>query len=195
MTEKRKNDGRKSDGTFAPGNRLGGSKAGSRHRVTRAIEEMLEGQHEKLTQSAIDKALEGDMVALRLCLDRIAPPRKDAPVSIDLPPVRSAADAVEASAAVLAVVGIAYSLVAAFFIFGGVKGQEWAGPLIPVPGALVAFAYWRWEYRRAWIDDPSDLPEGREIEHDDWRIGLAKLGLLVLSAIVLMLVRRMTGRG
>ncbi len=44
------------------------------------------------------------MVALRLCLDRLAPPRKDAPISIALPAVRSAADAVEASAAVLAAV-------------------------------------------------------------------------------------------
>jgi hypothetical protein len=68
------------------------------------VEELLEGQHEKLTQRAIDKALEGDTVALRLCLDRIAPARKDAPVSIELPAVRSASDAVEASAAVLAAV-------------------------------------------------------------------------------------------
>ena len=41
------------------------------------------------------------MTALRLCLDRIAPPRKDAPVSVALPAVRTAADAVEASAALL----------------------------------------------------------------------------------------------
>jgi len=104
LARKPKNDGRNSDGTFAQGNSLGGSKAGSRHRVTRAIEDMLDGQHEKLTRKAIDKALEGDMVALRLCLDRLAPPRKDAPISIALPAVRSAADAVEASAAVLAAV-------------------------------------------------------------------------------------------
>ncbi|PXA96981.1 hypothetical protein DMC47_16175 [Nostoc sp. 3335mG] len=63
---------------------------------------MLEGQHAALTQKAIDKALEGDTVALRLCLDRLAPPRKDAPITLNLPPVRSAQDAVEASAAVLA---------------------------------------------------------------------------------------------
>lgn len=41
-------------------------------------------------------------MALRLCLDRIAPPRKDAPISFDLPPVRSVADTVTASSAVLA---------------------------------------------------------------------------------------------
>ena len=65
---------------------------------------MLEGQHEQLTKAAIDKALTGDTIALRLCLDRIAPPRKDAPITMELPPVRSAADAVEASIAVLSAV-------------------------------------------------------------------------------------------
>ncbi|QHD70165.1 hypothetical protein GS397_00795 [Sphingobium yanoikuyae] len=65
---------------------------------------MLDGQHEALTQKAVEKALEGDMVALRLCLDRLAPPRKDSPISIALPVVRNAADAVEASSAVLAAV-------------------------------------------------------------------------------------------
>jgi len=69
-----------------------------------AIETLLEGQHEALTQAAIDKALEGDTTALRLCLDRLAPLRRDAPISFDMPPVRSVSDAVEASAAVLAAV-------------------------------------------------------------------------------------------
>ncbi|MEG8041300.1 hypothetical protein QP164_00130 [Sphingomonas sp. LR59] len=58
-----------------------------------------------LTKAAIDKALTGDPTALRLCLDRLAPPRRDAPICISLPPVRSAADAVEASIAVLDAVG------------------------------------------------------------------------------------------
>ena len=95
------NGGRKSDGTFAPGNSLGGSRKGSRHRVTLAIEEMLEGEHEKLTRKAIDMALEGYGPALRLCLDRLAPPRKDAPISFDLPPIKTAEDALAASSALL----------------------------------------------------------------------------------------------
>ncbi len=92
------------DGRFKPGNP--GKPKGARSRVTRAIEALLEGQHEALTKAAIDKALEGDTVALRLCLDRLAPPRKDAPVSIDLPPVKTVADAVSASSAILASVTI-----------------------------------------------------------------------------------------
>ncbi|MXO50127.1 hypothetical protein GRI42_02265 [Erythrobacter gaetbuli] len=65
---------------------------------------MLEGEHEALTRKAIDKALEGDVTALRLCLDRIAPARRDAPVSFVLPPIASAEDAVKASSAILAAV-------------------------------------------------------------------------------------------
>ena len=85
---------------FAPGNP--GRPPGARHRVTRAVEVLMEGEHEKLTRIAIDKALDGDTSALRLCLDRIAPPRRDVPISILLPPVRSAAEAAEASSSVLA---------------------------------------------------------------------------------------------
>jgi len=98
------NNGRNTDGTFAEGNQLGGKPKGARHRVTRAVEELLEGQHEALTQKAIELALAGDGPALRLCLDRIAPPRKDAPISITLPPVRSIEDAADASATLLAAV-------------------------------------------------------------------------------------------
>ncbi|HCQ59829.1 MAG TPA: hypothetical protein DIU10_18305 [Sulfitobacter sp.] len=94
-----KTDERNPDGTFAPGNP--GRPRGARHKVTQAIEAMLEGQQEALTQTAIDKALEGDVTALRLCLDRIAPARKDAPVSFDLPEIETAEDAAKAARAIL----------------------------------------------------------------------------------------------
>jgi len=94
-----KTEARNPDGTFAPGNP--GKPKGSRHRATQAIEAMLEGQQEALTQAAIDKALDGDVTALRLCLDRIAPPRKDAPVSFDLPEIETMEDAASAARAIL----------------------------------------------------------------------------------------------
>ena len=49
-------------------------------------------------------ALSGDTTALRLCMERICPPRKDAPVSFALPAIGSAADASTALSAVLAAV-------------------------------------------------------------------------------------------
>lgn len=83
---------------FRPGGP--GRPFGARHRVTRAVEALLEGEHEKLSRKAVELALKGDTVALRLCLDRIAPARRDAPVSIALPPVTSAEGLVAAGGAV-----------------------------------------------------------------------------------------------
>ncbi|MEG8032667.1 hypothetical protein QP179_14220 [Sphingomonas aurantiaca] len=87
---------------FQPGN--AGKPKGARHRTTLAIEALLEGQHQALTQAAIDKALAGDPTALKLCLDRLAPARRDAPVSFEMPPIKTVADTVAASSAVLAAV-------------------------------------------------------------------------------------------
>ncbi len=95
----RKTEGRNPDGTFTPGNP--GRPKGARHKVTKAVEALLAGDAEALTQTAIDKALEGDTTALRLCLERIAPVRKDSPVSFDLPPMKTARDAATAAQAVL----------------------------------------------------------------------------------------------
>ncbi|KAA9006167.1 hypothetical protein F3S47_15390 [Histidinibacterium aquaticum] len=92
-------DRRNPDGTFAPGNP--GRPAGARHRITRAVEELLEGEAEGLTRKAVELALDGDTTALRLCLERIAPAKKDAPVQFDLPPMTNAQEAAEAASAVL----------------------------------------------------------------------------------------------
>ena len=54
-----------------------------------------------MTQAAITKALEGDSVALRLCMDRIAPPPKDATVTFSMPIMSNAMDASVAAGSVL----------------------------------------------------------------------------------------------
>ena len=94
-----RNCGRNTDGTFGPGNP--GKPKGTRHKATQAALALLDGEAEALTRKAVDMALSGDGGALRLCLDRIAPPRRDAPVTFDLPPMQSAADAANAAGAVL----------------------------------------------------------------------------------------------
>lgn len=91
--------GRGADGRFAPGNP--GRPRGARHKATRAALALLEGEAEALSRKAIEAALGGDTVALRLCLERIAPAKKDSPVQFDLPPMQSAADAAKAAGAVL----------------------------------------------------------------------------------------------
>ena len=81
-----------------------GKPAGARHAITRAVEALLEGEADALTRKAVEMALGGDGPALRLCLDRIAPARKDMPVSFALPPIVTAGDTVQASASLLAAV-------------------------------------------------------------------------------------------
>ena len=66
-----------------------------------AIKSLLDGQAAALTQTAIDRALGGDGLALRICMDRIEPPRPDRPVPFDLPKLTEAADAREAFAAIV----------------------------------------------------------------------------------------------
>ena len=66
-----------------------------------AVLELLAGQAEALTQRAVELALAGDTTALRLCLERVAPPRKDNPVQFALPQMTTAREAAEAAAAVL----------------------------------------------------------------------------------------------
>jgi Family of unknown function (DUF5681) len=79
-----------------------GRPKGSRNKTTLAIEELLDGESEAITRKLLEKALEGDMTALRLCLERLLSARRDRPVAFDLPPIESAADALKASSAVLA---------------------------------------------------------------------------------------------
>ena len=92
-------NGRNTAGQFSMGN--SGRPRGSRNKATLAIESLLQGQAEALTQTAVTKALEGDSVALRLCMDRIAPAPKDAAVNFYMPSMNNALDAAEAAGSVL----------------------------------------------------------------------------------------------
>ena len=98
--EKQPKAGRKGFTKGVSGNPAG-RPLGARNRATLAVEALLEGEAEALTRKAIERALEGDGPALRLCLDRLAPPRRDRPVSFPLPPLKEAADARDAFAAVV----------------------------------------------------------------------------------------------
>lgn len=78
-----------------------GRPKGARNATTRLAEALLDGEAEELTRKAIEMAKGGDVPALRMCLERLVPPRKDAPVEFELPPIETVADAKRASAAVL----------------------------------------------------------------------------------------------
>ena len=55
----------------------------------------------KLTRKGIEMALVGDTVAMRLCLDRLCPPRRTRPIELELPKVETAGGVFQAHAAVI----------------------------------------------------------------------------------------------
>src|ERR1700688_3220957 len=78
-----------------------GRPKGARNKATLAAEALLDGECEALTRKAIRMALAGDGMAMRLCMERIVPPRRDRPVRFSVPQIKSAAEASRALAGVL----------------------------------------------------------------------------------------------
>jgi hypothetical protein len=81
-----------------------GKPKGCRNATTILFDELLKDNAKELIEKAIEMAKDGDGPALRLCIERLAPPRKDRPVWFDLPEMKAAKDAVNASAAIVAAV-------------------------------------------------------------------------------------------
>ena|ERR1700730_7047696 len=81
-----------------------GRPVGARNKTTLAVEALFDGEAEALTRKAVEMAKAGDVTAMRLCLERIVPARKDRPVNFALPPIKSASDLVKAIEAVAAAV-------------------------------------------------------------------------------------------
>ena len=99
QNSQRKNAANTRGRPFAQGNP--GRPKGSRNKATMAVEVLLEGEAEALSRKAIELALDGNMRALELCLERIAPVRKDRSISISLPDIGSNAGVVDAGDAII----------------------------------------------------------------------------------------------
>lgn len=81
-----------------------GKPPGTRHKATLAAEALLDGKAEALSQKAVELALAGDTVALRLCLERILPARKERPIHVALPAVDDIGGLAAATSALLSAV-------------------------------------------------------------------------------------------
>jgi hypothetical protein len=77
-----------------------GKRPGTRHRATMLAERLFDGEAEAIVRTVIEKAKQGDTVALRLCIDRILPTRRDRPVHFTMGALTSAYDASKAMAAI-----------------------------------------------------------------------------------------------
>jgi hypothetical protein len=89
--------------TFQPGQsgNPAGRPRGSRNKKTLALEALLDGESEAVIHKMITFAKMGDEVAMRLCAERMMPPRRERPVPLALPRIESDADARRATADVM----------------------------------------------------------------------------------------------
>lgn len=78
-----------------------GKPKGCRSRATMAAQALIDGKATEVVEKALELALAGDGPVLRAILDRLCPPRKDAPVKVTLPSLESAADLPAVTSALL----------------------------------------------------------------------------------------------
>jgi F0F1-type ATP synthase gamma subunit len=79
-----------------------GRPRGARNRTTILLQNLLAADAEAIARKAIDLAKDGDIAAIRICMERLTPTRKSEPVELDLPPLGTAADSVDAAATIVA---------------------------------------------------------------------------------------------
>jgi len=91
-----------------------GRPRGSRNRTTVLMQSLLEADGEALARKAVDLDKDGDLAALRMCMDRLVPTRKHEPIAFELPRL----DTVTAASTIVAAVA--------------------AGELAPAEGADIA---------------------------------------------------------
>ena len=81
-----------------------GKPPGCRNHASRTAEALLNGEVEALTRTAVERALDGNVAALRLCFERLVAPRRSRPVQLDLPPIEGPADVAATMAAITSAV-------------------------------------------------------------------------------------------
>ena len=69
-----------------------GRPAGSLNKATIAAQTLLDGEAEALTRKTVELALSGNIAALKLCLERICPPKKEKPLAVEFPAIESASE-------------------------------------------------------------------------------------------------------
>jgi Family of unknown function (DUF5681) len=81
-----------------------GRPRGALNRATVLAQNLLSEGAERIAGKVIELAEQGDMTALRVCMDRLVPVIKHQPIAVELPPIEKPADSVEAVASIAAAV-------------------------------------------------------------------------------------------
>jgi hypothetical protein len=77
-----------------------GRPPGSKNKVTRFLEELVENEGETLTRKLIDLAKTGNLRSLLYCMDRLLPQRRSQPINLELPKIDRVQDVAPAIATV-----------------------------------------------------------------------------------------------
>lgn len=79
-----------------------GKPKGALSKTSMPAQQLLDGEAPEITRKVIELAKQGDLMALKLCLERVLPPRKDRSITLKLPEVNVASDVPRALTAILA---------------------------------------------------------------------------------------------
>jgi hypothetical protein len=82
-----------------------GKPRGARNKATMMVLGLMEQGAEEITQAVIDAARGGDLSAARMVLERLAPPMRERPISIDLPDTSTTEGVSQAQQAIIEAVG------------------------------------------------------------------------------------------
>ena len=80
---------------------LKGRPKGSKNKSTIAAETLLEGSLERICRRVENEALNGNMQAAKMILDRILPAKRDRAIKIDLPQIHNGKDILKAVGAIM----------------------------------------------------------------------------------------------
>ena len=75
------------------------------NKTTRATKKLLDGASEEITRKMIKMALEGDPVAMRLCMERIHPRPKESFIKARLPEIKKVENIPQAMAEIFQMIG------------------------------------------------------------------------------------------
>jgi uncharacterized protein DUF5681 len=78
-----------------------GRPPGSRNRATIMVQNLLEGAAENIAKRAAQLAEEGNVAAIRMCMNRLSPVGQHNPIAFELPPIDSTQDCLRATSAIL----------------------------------------------------------------------------------------------
>lgn len=81
-----------------------GKPKGAKNKSTLAAEALLEGSLERICRRIEEEAINGNMQAAKMILERFLPPRKDRLVRLELPEIKSHEDILTASSLIISAV-------------------------------------------------------------------------------------------